>query len=75
MITCTVGPQNLLACEEQFTTDVAAHYIRELAEDQKVKVQYIPTDQMLADCLTKPLKVVQHQQLVKGMGLQDWRHK
>ena len=55
--------------------DVAAHYIRELAEDQKVKVQYIPTDQMLADCLTKPLKVVQHQQLVKGMGLQDWRHK
>ena len=55
--------------------DVAAHYIRELAEDQKIKVQYIPTDWMLADCLTKPLKAVQHQLIVEAMGLQDWRHK
>ena len=40
--------------------DVNAHHIRELAEDQAVTVQYTPTDQMLADCLTKPLKVVQY---------------
>ena len=40
--------------------DVSAHYIRELAEDQAVTVQYMLIDQMLADCLTKLLKVVQY---------------
>jgi hypothetical protein len=53
--------------------DVSAHYIRELAEDQMVDVQYMPTDQMLADCLTKPLKTVQHQRNVQGIGIQDWK--
>ena len=40
--------------------DISVHYVRELAEDQVVSVQYIPTNQMLANCLTKPLKVVQY---------------
>ena len=53
--------------------DVSAHYIRELEEDQVVKVQYKATDEMLADCLTKPLKTVQHQQNVEAMGIQEWR--
>jgi hypothetical protein len=53
--------------------DVSAHYIRELVEDQMVKVQYIPTDQMLADCLTKPLKTVQHQRNLSAIGIQDWK--
>jgi hypothetical protein len=52
--------------------DVSAHYIRELAEDQIVEVQYRPTDQMLADCLTKPLKAIQHQRNVMGIGIQEW---
>jgi hypothetical protein len=49
--------------------DVSAHYIRELAEDQIVEVQYRPTDQILADCLTKPLKAIQHQRNVIGIGI------
>jgi hypothetical protein len=53
--------------------DVSAHYIRELTEDQVVKVQYKPTDQMLADCLTKPLKATQHQRNVKNIGIQEWK--
>jgi hypothetical protein len=53
--------------------DVSAHYIRELIEDQIVKLEYKPTNEMLADCLTKPLKAAQHQQIVKGIGLQEWR--
>jgi len=53
--------------------DVSAHYIRELEEDQVVKVQYKATDEMLADCLTKPLKTVQHQRNVEAMGIQEWR--
>ena len=53
--------------------DVSIHYIKELAEDQMVNMQYIPTDQMLADCLTKPLKTIQHQRNVQGIGIQDWK--
>ena len=44
--------------------DVSIHYIKELAGDQMVNMQYIPTDQMLADCLTKPLKTIQHLSLI-----------
>lgn len=53
--------------------DVSAHYIRELVEDQIVKLEYKPTDGMLADCLTKPLKAAQHQHIVKSIGIQEWR--
>lgn len=51
--------------------DVSAHYIRELVEDNVVKVQYRPTGEMLADCLTKPLKTAQHQHNVEAIGIQD----
>jgi hypothetical protein len=49
--------------------DVSAHYVRELAEDQKISLQYIRTDEMLADMLTKPLKKVKHMKNVEGVGL------
>jgi hypothetical protein len=52
--------------------DVSAHYIRELIEDQVVKLQYRSTEQMLADCLTKPLKAAQHQRNVQHIGIQEW---
>jgi hypothetical protein len=53
--------------------DVSAHYIRELAEDHVIKLEYKPTSEMLADCLTKPLKAAQHQENVKGIGIQEWK--
>jgi hypothetical protein len=31
------------------------HYIRELVRDDAIKVRHLPTDQMIADVLTKPL--------------------
>jgi hypothetical protein len=49
--------------------DVAVHYVRELAEDLKISLRYIQTDQMLADMLTKPLKRVRHRQNVEQIGL------
>jgi hypothetical protein len=52
--------------------DISAHYIRELIEDQVVKLQYRSTEQMLADCLTKPLKATQHQRNVQHIGIQEW---
>ena len=35
--------------------DVQYHYIREALEDGLITLVYIPTTEMLADCLTKPL--------------------
>lgn len=52
--------------------DVAAHYTRELVEDGRLTIEYIPTASMLADCLTKPLKPVQRNRNVEGLGLQPW---
>jgi hypothetical protein len=49
--------------------DVSAHYVRELAEDQKISLQYIHTDEMLADMLTKPLKRVKHTKNIEQIGL------
>ena len=35
--------------------DVQFHYTRQLVEYKKVRVDYCPTEDMLADVLTKPL--------------------
>jgi transposase InsO family protein len=34
--------------------DIRAHYIRQLVESGAVSLQYLPTDRMIADLLTKP---------------------
>jgi nanoRNase/pAp phosphatase (c-di-AMP/oligoRNAs hydrolase) len=36
--------------------DVQYHYTRELKEAEVIDVSYIPTEEMAADCLIKPLK-------------------
>ena len=35
--------------------DQGYHYIRELVADNKVKLEYIPTDMNIADLFTKPI--------------------
>ena len=35
--------------------DVAYHFVRELVEDRKLEIVYIPTDEQVADLFTKPL--------------------
>ena len=35
--------------------DVCYHYIRDLAEKKKLEIEYVPTAEMPADGLTKPL--------------------
>jgi hypothetical protein len=51
--------------------DVSTHYIRQLTENHIVKLEYKATDEMLADCLKKPLKAAQYQENVKGIGIQE----
>lgn len=49
--------------------DVSAHFIRELEADKVIRLGYISSDRMRADCLTKPLKRISHERNVKDMGL------
>ena len=49
--------------------DTKFHFIRERVEDGSVKIFYVPTDEMAADLLTKPLawvKVVKHRENLLG---------
>lgn len=49
--------------------DVQYHYIRQLVEDRAVNIEYIPTAEMAADILTKPLtlKLFDHCRELLGM--------
>ena len=51
--------------------DVQYHYVRELKEAGTVEVEYVTTDRMVADCLTKPLKAQRFKDNLKMMGLQE----
>ena len=37
--------------------DIKYHYIRQLIEDNNVTIDYIPTDKIATDILTKPLTI------------------
>ena len=45
--------------------DIRHHYIRELVADGTVEVTWIPTGEMLADLLTKPLSARIHGHLIR----------
>jgi Reverse transcriptase (RNA-dependent DNA polymerase)/gag-polypeptide of LTR copia-type/Integrase core domain/GAG-pre-integrase domain len=45
------------------------HFIRQCVDEGDVKVVYIPTADMIADILTKPLLRVHHQRCCEAMGL------
>jgi len=48
---------------------VRYHFIREKVEAKEVTLEYCPTNQMVADVLTKPLAKILHNQFVEAMGL------
>ena len=49
--------------------DIQYHKVRELVEKGEVKLDYIPTSDMVADGLTKPLEKVKFQMFIEQMGL------
>ena len=51
--------------------DVQYHFIRKCVEMGKVKLVYCPTEEIVADVLTKPLARDRHWDLVGKMGLQS----
>lgn len=49
--------------------DICYHHVRDLAARKRIKVDYIPTDEMLADGLTKPLTSVKFKKFTEMVGL------
>mgnify|MGYP001809960789 FL=1 len=49
--------------------DIAYHFTRERVASGEVVFTYIPTDQMVADCLTKVVPLAKHQFCCKAMGM------
>ena len=45
------------------------HFIREKIDDEEITLQYIPTNEQVADVLTKPLMREKHNRFIEGMGV------
>jgi hypothetical protein len=50
--------------------DIRHHFIREQIANKSVKMEYISTEIMAADVLTKPLGRFRHHSLLKSFGIQ-----
>lgn len=49
--------------------DICYHFIRDLEEKRRIAVRYIPTEDMIADGLTKPLQATAFQKFKNQLGL------
>jgi hypothetical protein len=49
--------------------DIKSHYIREKIRDGTIEDVYCPTDDMIADVLTKPLHRPKHMKFTSRMGM------
>ncbi|KAI1507403.1 hypothetical protein Ptr86124_013654, partial [Pyrenophora tritici-repentis] len=54
--------------------DICYHFIRDLAEQKKLQISYIPTDEIVADGMTKPLQRVAFERFKKMLGVTDEGH-
>ena len=51
--------------------DIRYHFIRRILKDGKFKLNYIATEEMIADILTKGLTTLKHEYFVKKLGLRN----
>lgn len=49
--------------------DIRYHFVREAIQNQSIKLEYLPTERMLADILTKGLGSGKHMFCARGLGL------
>jgi len=53
--------------------DIQYHFVRNCVEDGRTHLEYFPTEDMVADGLTKALGLERHQKLAKMMGMEVWQ--
>ena len=49
--------------------DVSYHFIRDLAEKRMLQITYVPTTEMIADGMTKPLARMAFERFKRLLGL------
>ena len=50
--------------------DIRFHFIREARENGLIQIKYCPTEEMLADLLTKPLPRISFKKLCQFLGME-----
>jgi len=83
-----IDDQNLIYCDNQSAIalahnpqhhartkhiDIQYHFVRNCVEDGTTRLEYCPTEDMLADGLTKALGPERHRKLAKMMGMGVWQ--
>ena len=53
--------------------DVKYHFLRSLVQEGSIIIQYLPTNNMIADILTKGLPRIKHEEFTANMGLSTLR--
>lgn len=49
--------------------DIQYHFIQEAVKNRRISVEYVPTDENLADIFTKPLLKAKFHHSIKSLGL------
>src|SRR5271155_5336503 len=83
-----IDDQNLIYCDNQSAialshnpqhhartkhVDIQYHFVRNCVEDGTTRLEYCPTEDMVADGLTKALGPEMHRKLAKMMGMGVWQ--
>jgi hypothetical protein len=53
--------------------DIQYHFVRNCVEDGTARLEYCPTEDMVADGLTKALGPERHRKLARMMGMGTWQ--
>ena len=53
--------------------DIQYHFVRNCVEDGTTRLEYCPTEDMVADGLTKALGPERHRKLARMMGMGVWQ--
>ena len=61
--------ENAYLNERSKHIDICYHFICDLAGKGRLAVDYIPTDDMVADSMTKPLARVKFQKFIEQLGI------
>ncbi len=56
-------------------TDIQYHKVRELISEDVLELDYIPTEEIVADGLTKPLTLTKHEYFITMLRLGNKRQK
>ena len=55
--------------------DIRYHYIRDEVEDGKILIEYVSTNDMVADLLTKSLQRTKFERFLTAIGITNGREK